>query len=163
MSDTLNSPAFSALSAPAELGNDYPGDLADASAGRIKRRLGVYGGLNNYGVNHVTLPVGCQSALRHWHTRQDEFVNVLSGELILLTNSGEQTLRAGDCAAFPAGRADGHALVNRSATEATYLEIGDRTAGDEVDYPDVDMAVRWIDGKEFFVRRSDGSIIKKVG
>lgn len=147
---------------PATTGNSYPGDVAYGSAARIKRRLGDHGGLTRYGVNHVTLPAGCSSSLRHWHTRQDEFVMVLSGELVLLTDAGERIMRPGDCAAFPAGRPDGHTLVNRSGAEATYLEVGDRTEGDEVDYPDVDMQVRLIDGEEYFVRRSDGSIIQKA-
>lgn len=159
---SLKSPTFEALSVPATTGNSYPGDVADGSAARIKRRLGDHGGLTRYGVNHVTLPAGCGSSLRHWHTRQDEFVMVLSGELVLLTDAGERIMRPGDCAAFPAGRPDGHTLVNRSGAEATYLEVGDRTEGDEVDYPDVDMQVRLIDGEEYFVRRSDGSIIQKA-
>ncbi|MDF1790670.1 MAG: cupin domain-containing protein [Thalassobaculaceae bacterium] len=160
MSDTLKNPAFNFRSVLPHMGNGYPSDVADASALRIKRRLGDHGGLTNYGVNHVTLPAGCTSALRHWHTRQDEFVMVLSGELVLHTDAGEQVLGPGDCAAFPAGTGDGHALLNRSDAPATYLEVGDRTTGDEVDYSDVDMAVRWIDGEEYFVRRSDGSIIQ---
>lgn len=163
MSETLRVPAFNALSVPTRTGNDYPPEFTGSSAPRIKRRLGEHGGLTNYGVNHVTLPPGCQSALRHWHTRQDEFVMVLTGELVLLTDAGEQILRPGDCAAFPAGRPDGHALQNRSETEATYLEIGDRTEGDEVDYPDIDMQVRWIDGEEVFIRRSDGTPYGKLG
>lgn len=163
MPESPRTPAFSVMSVEPHTGNDYPDAFADASAPRIKRRLGDHGGLTNYGVNHVTLPPGCQSALRHWHTLQDEFVMVLTGELVLLTDAGERTLHPGDCAAFPAGRPDGHALVNRSAGEATYLEIGDRTADDEVDYPDVDMQVRWIDGEEVFVRRSDGTPYGKLG
>lgn len=162
MPDTLKMPAFNLLSVPVQTGNGYPTEFSEASAPRIKRRLGDHGGLTNYGVNHVTLPAGCQSALRHWHTRQDEFVMVLSGELVLHTDAGEQILRVGDCATFPAGTGDGHALQNRSDADATYLEIGDRTAGDEVDYSDIDMAVRWIDGAEYFVRRSDGTVIQKA-
>jgi len=150
-------PAFHPMSVATHAGNSYPPEFAEASAGRLKRRLGDHGGLMNYGVNHVTLPPGCASALRHWHTRQDEFVMVLSGELTLVTDAGEQVLGPGMCAAFPAGRADGHALVNRSAAEATYIEIGDRTDPDEVDYPDVDMQVKWVDGEQRFVRRSDGT------
>ncbi len=108
-------------------------------------------------MNLVTLPAGCTSSVRHWHTREDEFVLVLTGALTLLTDAGEQELGPGMCAAFPAGRPDGHALVNRSGAAATYLEIGDRVDGDEVDYPDVDMQVRCIDNDYVFVRRSDGS------
>lgn len=155
MAGTLKSPAFAVDTVLPKTGNDYPAGVAEPSSQRIKRRLGDHGGLGNFGVNHVTLPPGCTSALRHWHTRQDEFVMVLSGELVLVTDAGEQVLGPGDCAAFPAGRADGHALVNRSGAAAMYLEVGDRTAGDEVDYPDHDLRVTWIDGVERFVRRSD--------
>ena len=151
------SPAFDPLSVVTHTGNSYPAEFSGASAGRLKRRLGDHGGLNNFGINHVTLPPGCASALRHWHSLQDEFVMVLSGELTLVTDAGEQVLGPGMCAAFPAGRPDGHALVNRSGVEATYIEVGDRTDPDEVDYPDVDMQVRWIDGDYVFVRRSDGT------
>lgn len=150
-------PAFDPMTVEPRIGTSYPAEHAAACAGRIKRRLGDHGGLRNFGVNHVTLPPGCASALRHWHTREDEFVMVLSGELTLVTDAGEQVLGPGMCAAFPAARADGHALVNRSGAEASYIEVGDRIEGDEVDYPDVDMQVRWIDGDYAFVRRSDGS------
>ena len=153
MPSSPKSPAFDPLSVAPRVGSSYPAVFAAATAGRIKRRLGDHGGLKNFGINHVTLPPGNASALRHWHSLQDEFVMVLSGELTLVTDAGEQVLGPGMCAAFPAGRPDGHALVNRSGAEATYIEIGDRTDPDEVDYPDVDMQVRWLD----FVRRSDGT------
>lgn len=162
MTDTAMTPSYPALSVPTDSGNGYPEQHAASSSGRIKRKLGDHGGIANFGVNHVTLPAGCQSALRHWHTKQDEFVMVLTGALVLQTDAGERVLGPGDCAAFPKGTGDGHALLNRSDAEATYLEIGDRTAGDEVDYSDIDMAVRWIDGAEYFVRRSDGSVIQKA-
>lgn len=157
MTGTPKPPAFDPMTVGTHTGNGYPAEFADASAPRVKRRLGDHGGLTNFGVNHVILPPGCTSSVRHWHTRQDEFVMVLTGTLTLVTDAGEQDLGPGMCAAFPAGRADGHALVNRSGSPASYLEIGDRTEGDEVDYPDVDMQVRWIDGAEVLVRRSDGS------
>lgn len=150
-------PAFDPMSVDTHVGNGYPAAFAGPSESRIKRRLGDHGGLTNFGVNHVILPPRCESSVRHWHTLQDEFVMVLTGELTLVTDAGEQTLTPGMCAAFPAGRPDGHALLNRTDAEATYLEVGDRTAGDEVDYPDVDMQVRVIDGEEVLVRRSDGA------
>ena len=89
------------------------------------------------------LPSGGQSALRHWHTREDEFVYVLDGEVVLVTDAGEQTLRAGDCAGYPAGRQDGHHFVNRSGAPARYLEIGNRDPDDAAFYPDDDLA--WIE------------------
>lgn len=110
---------------------------------RVKRRLGNAFGLNHYGVNLVHLGPGGQSSVRHWHTHEDEFVYVLSGELVSITNAGEQVVTAGMCVGFPAGVANGHHLVNRSGQPATYLEIGDRVAEDESHYPDDDLI--WLD------------------
>jgi uncharacterized cupin superfamily protein len=87
----------------------------------------------------VTLPSGGQSALRHWHTLEDEFVYVLEGEVTLVTDAGEQTLRAGDCAGYPAGKRDAHHFINRSGAPARYLEIGNREQADEAFYPDDDL------------------------
>jgi len=110
-------------------------------------------GLTNFGVNLVHMPPGSESALRHWHTREDEFVIVIEGELTLLTNAGETILGPGMAAGFPAGKADGHCLVNRSGRDAVYLEVGDRRAGDEVTYPDVDLAAIWRDGGRVYVHK----------
>ncbi|MDQ2101305.1 cupin domain-containing protein [Azospirillum isscasi] len=117
----------------------YPEPFRAAVAGRLRKRLGNPLGITNFGVNLTRLEPGAASALRHWHTRQDEFVYVLEGELTLVTDAGETLLRPGMCAGFPAGKPDGHQLVNRSGEPAAYLEVGDRTAGDEVDYPDDDL------------------------
>ncbi len=120
-------------------GSNYPNEFKSRVAGRIKQRLGDVAGLKNFGVNLVHLAPGSQSALRHWHSRQDEFIYVLSGTLTLMTDAGEQTLTAGMAAGFPAGEANGHHLVNRSDAVATYLEVGDRSSGDAVTYPDDDL------------------------
>jgi uncharacterized cupin superfamily protein len=108
---------------------------------RVKRRLGNACGLTQFGVNLVTLGPGGQSALRHWHSHEDEFVYVLVGEVALVTNEGEQTLTAGMCAGYPAGKADGHHFLNRSSNPAQYLEVGTRVAADEGHYPDDDLKV----------------------
>ena len=109
--------------------------------------------MRNFGVNQVRLLPGAASSQRHWHTRQDELVYVLEGEVILVTDAGEQVLRRGMAAGFPAGKPDGHQLVNRSAADVVYLEIGDRLPGDEADYPDIDMKLRLIDGKPAFLHK----------
>lgn len=96
-------------------------------------------GLNDFGVNLLRLPPGTWSSQRHWHTAEDEFIFVLEGEVVLITNSGEETLRAGDSAGFKAGADDGHQLQNRSAREAAILEVGSRDPHDEVEYSDIDM------------------------
>lgn len=138
------------------VGSSYPEPFAALCAAREKRALGDPLGLRNFGVNLVRLAPGAASAQRHWHSREDEFVYVLDGELVLVTDAGEQTLTAGMAAGFPANLADGHHLINRSSADATYLEVGDRREGDEVDYPDIDMLVRSVDGKRRYVRK-DGT------
>jgi uncharacterized cupin superfamily protein len=124
---------------PEITGSKYPQQFQSAVAGRVKKRLGDAAGLQNFGVNLVRLAPGSCSALRHWHTRQDELIYVLEGEVTLITNSGEQVLKPGMAAGFPAGDADGHHLVNRTNSDVVYLEIGDRTDGDWANYPDDDL------------------------
>lgn len=123
----------------AKIGTTYPKVFRNEVATRSKRILGDLFGLTNYGVNLVDLEPGGWSAQRHWHTREDEFVYVVSGELTLVTDDGEHTMTPGMVAGFPAGDSDGHHLVNKSDAVATYLEIGDRIAEDEVYYPDIDL------------------------
>jgi uncharacterized cupin superfamily protein len=103
---------------------------------REKRFLGKALGLTQFGVNLTTLPPGKESSMRHWHTREEEFVYVLEGEVVLRTDAGEQLVRAGQCVGFPAGSGDGHQLVNRSDRPARYLEVGTCDETDEVFYPE---------------------------
>ncbi|MEM9003717.1 MAG: cupin domain-containing protein [Cyanobacteria bacterium P01_F01_bin.86] len=124
---------------PKRTGSSYPQPFLDQVKGRIKQRVGDAAGLKNFGVNWVILDPGSASALRHWHEQQDEFVYVVSGELTLITNDGENLLTAGMMAGFPAGESNGHHLLNRSEQPAIYLEVGDRTFPDKVDYPDEDL------------------------
>jgi len=132
-------PALDPATVAERTGSGYPEPLRAPCVARGKRALGNQLGLTHFGVNLTRLEPGAWSAQRHWHTRQDEFVYVLQGELVLVTDAGEQTLRPGMAAGFPAGTADGHHLINRTTEPALYLEIGDRTPGDEVHYPDVDL------------------------
>jgi len=125
----------------------YPEPFRSRVAGRRRRRLGEAGGLKNFGVNLTRLDPGAESSMRHCHARQDEFVYVLEGEITLVTDAGRRQLRPGMAAAFPAGDGDGHQLVNESDRPALYLEIGDRTPGDEVKYTDVDLALELVDGR----------------
>ena len=127
---------------PEKVTSNYPEEFKHFVAGRAKKRLGDAAELKNFGVNLTKLAPGSCSALRHWHTKQDEFIYVLAGELTLVTDDGEQILTAGMAAGFPAGVANGHHLINRSNSEAVYLEIGDRTPNDEVTYPDDDLAAK---------------------
>jgi uncharacterized cupin superfamily protein len=142
---------------PEKTSSNYPDQFQSLVAGRFRKRLGDAAGLKNFGVNLTKLTPGSCSALRHWHTKQDEFIYVLEGELTLVTNDGEQTLTSGMAAGFPAGVADGHHLINRSNSEAVYLEIGDRTPDDEVGYPDVDLVAKLSSNGLVFTHK-DGSL-----
>lgn len=117
----------------------YPPPFAERMVGRVKRPLGVLFGLANFGVNLTRLAPGAVSALRHAHARQDEFIYVLEGEPTLVTNRGRTALKPGMCAGFKADSGDAHQLVNESDRNAVYLEVGDRTPGDSVIYPDDDL------------------------
>jgi uncharacterized cupin superfamily protein len=154
---TLRAPALDPATVAPRIGTDYPPPFDRLVATRERRRLGDALGLKNFGVNLLRLPPGCASSQRHWHSRQDEFVFVVAGEVVLVTDGGEQLLSAGMAAGFPAGKPDGHHLINRSARDALVLEVGDRTPGDEADYCDIDMLVRLIDGEERYVRK-DGTM-----
>ncbi|HET6807057.1 MAG TPA: cupin domain-containing protein [Frateuria sp.] len=132
-------PKIDLTTVPERRGTSYPAPYAKVAQDRVKQVLGDAGGLSDFGVNLTRLPPGSWSSQRHWHTREDEFVYVLSGELVLVTDAGEQPLRAGECAAFPKGVADGHHLVNRGSGTAVYLEIGTRSAEDACHYPDIDL------------------------
>jgi uncharacterized cupin superfamily protein len=127
---------------PSRTTSVYPEQFQHLMIGRVKKALGNAAGLKNFGVNLVKLAPGSCSALRHWHTRQDEFIYVIKGEVTLITNTGEQILKPEMMAAFPAGEEDGHQLINRSDTEVIYLEIGDRTSDDEAIYPDDDLIAK---------------------
>jgi uncharacterized cupin superfamily protein len=120
-------------------GSSYPPAFAALMKGRDKRPLGDLFGLKNFGVNITRLAPGGVSALRHFHRTQDEFVFILHGHPTLVTDVGETPLAPGMCAGFRAGSGDGHQLVNRTAEEAVYLEIGDRSPGDAATYPDDDL------------------------
>jgi uncharacterized cupin superfamily protein len=139
---------------PDSTGSNYPQEFKSAVAGRVKKRLGNAAGLQNFGVNLVRLAPGSCSALRHWHSRQDELIYVLEGEVTLISNSGEEVLQPGLAAGFRAGDADGHHLVNRSNSDVVYLEIGDRTPGDEAQYPDDDLIAKASDNGWIFTRKN---------
>jgi len=141
-------------SALARRGSGYPPPHDAACAARLRRRLGEAGGLTTFGVNHLTLPPGAWSSQRHWHSHEDEFVWVVSGEVMLVTDAGEEVLQAGDCAAFKAGAPDGHHLINRSDENVILLEVGNRDAADRTVYADIDMVAE--PGEEIF-RRKDGT------
>jgi uncharacterized cupin superfamily protein len=121
------------------VGTLYPPPFDAPCRARARTKLGDAAGLTQFGVNLLRLPPGAWSSQRHWHTGEDEFVYVLSGEVVLVTDGGEEILRAGNAAGFKAGDTNGHCLQNRSATDATVLEIGTRVPGGTGYYSDIDM------------------------
>ena len=133
--------AITAESIAPRCGNSYPPPFDAASAAREKRALGDPFALTDYGVNLVTLPPGTASSQRHWHSAEDEFVYVLTGKPTLVTDAGRTPLEPGMCAGFPAGSGDGHHLINETDATVTYLEVGSRRPGDDVEYSDIDMRI----------------------
>jgi uncharacterized cupin superfamily protein len=140
---SVQKPALEPTTLEAICRSNYPEPYRSRVLPRYKRRLGDALGLKRVGINHTTLPPGKESSMRHWHTHEDEFVYVLEGELVLRTDAGEQLLRAGMCAGFPAGVQDGHQLINRSDRAAVYLEISNRDSADSAHYADPDVDLAW--------------------
>jgi uncharacterized cupin superfamily protein len=155
MSEVTKPAAIEAISVPtSRAARGYPEPFAARVAGRERRALGDAFGLTNFGVNLTRLPPGGMSALRHTHMREDEFIYVIEGEPVLVTNGGETSLHPGMCAGFRAGSGDAHHLINRSARDVVYLEVGDRNPGDTVIYPDDDIGrALTADGQRMFVHR----------
>jgi uncharacterized cupin superfamily protein len=136
----------------------YPAPYVALVAGRVKRRLGDLFGLTNFGVNLTELGPGAASSVPHRHSKQDEFVYVLAGTPTLVVDNVEFVLRPGECYGFKAGNGRAHQLVNRTAERAAYLEIGDRSGGDEVEYPGSDLrAAQRADGSWSFTRKDGGA------
>ena len=149
------SPVLDPMSVPPKSGSGYPEPYRAAVVAREWRSLGDPFGLKNFGVNLVRLKPGVASSQRHWHSHEDEFVYMLEGEAELVTDAGSHTLKPGMCAGFPAGSGDAHRFVNRTEKDVKLLVIGDRTANDEISYPDVDMhAVLGLDGVYRFTTKT---------
>jgi len=137
-------------------GSGYPEPYASMMSKRSYLKLGDAGGLTQFGANITILEPGGMSSMRHWHMNEDEFVMVTEGEVVLVTDDGETVMRAGDCAAFPAGVENGHHFLNRTGAEARFLVIGTRAAQETAYYSDVDMMVVYGNGTSVFTRK-DGS------
>jgi uncharacterized cupin superfamily protein len=126
---------------PLDRSSGYPPPFNKAVEGRARKRLGRAAGLTQFGVNLCTLEPGAASSQRHWHEEEDELVYVLEGELVLCEDGGETTLKAGEAAAWKAGVANGHCLVNRSDRVAVFIEVGTRAPAERGHYSDIDMKV----------------------
>lgn len=149
-------PKLDLSAVPVKTGSIYPAPYAAMMDGRSSLRLGQAGGLTQFGVNLVTLEPGAMSSLRHWHLHEDEFVMVTAGECVMVTDAGAEVMRPGDCAAFPAGVADGHHFINRSDAPAQFLVVGTKAPREVGTYSDVDLRVVMEDGTATFTRK-DGS------
>ena len=154
MSEKSNPVAVTAADVPARSRPSvYPEPFASRMAGREKRQLGDLFGLTNFGVNLTRLAPNAASALRHAHSHHAEFVYILQGRPTLHTDEGRTQLSPGMCAGFKAGTGNGHRLINETTEEVVYLEVGDRTPGDEGSYPDDDLKASLVEGKWKFVHK----------
>ncbi len=154
---TENAGAIEASAAPPrQKPSNYPPAFAAKMAGRVKRPLGDIFGLKNFGVNLTTLPCGASSSLHHRHSHQDEFIYVVAGTPTLFTDKGAVKLEPGMCAGFPAGGTTHH-LLNEGHEDAIILEIGDRSHGDKVAYPDDDLVAVQTDSGTWRFEHKDGS------
>lgn len=148
-------PKIYPVAAPIQSGSAYPAPFDAMCQGRTRWRLGDAAGLTQFGVNMMRLAPGQWSSQRHWHSAEDEFVIVLEGEVVLVTEFGEELLTVGECAGFPAGDPDGHHLQNRSDQDALLLEVGSRLPDvDATYYPDIDLT--WPAGGQAYERK-DGT------
>lgn len=157
---SLKKPALDPMTLTARNASGYPEPFRSRVLPREKRALGDALGLKTIGINHTVLPPGKESSMRHWHTHEEEFVFVLSGEVVLVTDAGEQVLTAGMCAGFPltaeGKEGDGHQLINRGGEPAVYLEISNRDPRDTAFYPDEDLVYHGAAAAVRFTRK-DGS------
>jgi len=153
----LEPPAFDPSEVAESNATSLPEPFRAVNQNRYNRRLGDHAGLRNYGVNLTRIAPGGQSSYLHSHSRQDEFVYVLEGEAVLETDAGAQLLRPGMCAGFPAGTGLAHRFVNKTSADVVLLVVGDRTAGDEVSYPDIDLHGAFGPDGKFRFSRKDGT------
>jgi uncharacterized cupin superfamily protein len=154
---SLKSPAFDPKDVAESNATAIPEPYARDNQNRYNRRIGDFAGLTNYGVVLTRIIPGGQSSYRHAHSKQDEFVYVLEGPVTLETNAGRQVLGSGMCAGFPAGTGDAHRFLNHTDKDVLLLVVGDRSQGDEVSYPDVDMKGTYGADRMFHFTRKDGT------
>src|SRR5262245_8015976 len=142
---------------PVDTVSHYPDPFWKPIAGRERKRLGNVVGLTQFGVNLTTLKPGTWSSQRHWHQNEDEFIYVVSGEVVLCEDDGEAVLKPGDAAGFKANSGNGHCLINRSQRDVVYIEIGTRAKTERTIYSDIDMKVeRDGRGGSVYSRKTDG-------
>jgi len=153
----LDKPAVHVSTLDPVTSSSYPEPYRSRMGNRDKRRLGDRFGLTQFGANLVTLGAGGQSALRHWHSREDELVYIISGELVLVTDAGEQVVSAGMVVGFPGSSQDAHHFINRSGAPAQYLEMGSRIEEDMAYYPDDDLKWQVLEDGNWIGVHKDGT------
>lgn len=126
---------------PIDTSTGYPPPFNKAVEGRSRKRLARAADLTHFGVNICTLKPGAASSQRHWHEGEDELVYVLEGEVVLREDGGDIVLKPGDAAAWKAGVANGHCLINRADRDAVFIEVGTRASSERAHYSDIDMMV----------------------
>ena len=149
-------PAIRAIEAPKREGSRYPSPFNEPCMNRSKAILGDVFGLNQFGVNLVTLAPGAWSSQRHWHKNEDEFVYIVEGDITLSDDDGDHLLAPGMCAGFKANTGNGHCLKNLTDKPAIYLEVGTRTSNEVATYSDIDMMVSVVNGKQTYTKK-DGT------
>lgn len=154
-------PVIDQKSVPLQTGSSYPEPYNRQMVGRSSKWLGKAAGLTQFGANLVILAPGAMSSQRHWHLREDEFLVMTKGELVLVEDQGETVMRPGDCAAFPAGVPNGHHLVNRSDAEAQFVVVGSDYPNEVCTYSDIDMMVTGNGDASHFTHK-DGSPMPKA-
>lgn len=154
-------PVIDPAKAEKKNGSSYPEPHAKAMKKRWTQRLGDLAGLTQFGVNLVTIEPGGKSSLRHWHLNEDEFLCVIAGEFVLVEDNGETVLKAGDMAAFKAGVANGHHLLNRSDATASFIVVGTRSPDETAGYSDVDLVYQRKDGRGWYTKRN-GKFLKEA-
>lgn len=150
-------PAFDPFDVEESNASMLPEPFASQAKKRHNRRLGTRAGLTNFGVVLTRLEPGGMSSQRHAHLTQDEFVWVLEGETVLVSNDGRQTLKAGTCVGFPKATGDAHHFLNETESDVLLLVVGDRTPGEVASYPDVDLLGRMLDDGRYVFTHKDGS------
>ncbi len=149
-------PKLDLSNVPVKSGSIYPPPYDAEVAGRSSLRLGQAGGLTQFGANIVILAPGAKSSMRHWHLHEDEFVMITQGECTMMQDAGPTIMQTGDCAAFPAGAADGHCFINHTEAEARFLVVGTKAKAEIATYSDIDLQVHVAEGIHRFTHK-DGT------
>lgn len=149
------------VSVPVKTGTIYPPPYDAEVKGRSSLRLGDAGGLTQFGVNIVILAPGAKSSMRHWHLHEDEFVMIMQGACTMMQDAGPVIMRVGDCAAFPAGKPDGHCFINHTDIEARFLVVGSKASAEVATYSDIDLQVHQAGGVSRFTYK-DGTEYRRT-